>query len=158
MNEKEEKVESKTEKVHFLPLLSEFFLNNFNLYLLKLQQKNEKMRESYRLLLVVKLLLKLKKKQKKNKGNLSLPRPQRSYLPDDLGPLLCLFSLNFLNLLIPLWGFQGKTPSPCLLQELWREARRRWRWGMGKCFEEEEEVTVNEFFLFVCLFWRVGLG
>lgn len=48
-----------------------------------------------------------------------------SYLPDDFGPLLCLFSFYFLNLLIPLWGFQGETPSPRLLQELQEEVRRR---------------------------------
>lgn len=30
---------------------------------------------------------------------------------------------------------------------------------MGKCFEEEEEVTVDGFFLlFVCLFWKGGLS
>lgn len=80
---------------------------------------------------------------------LSLRRPQRSYLPDDLGPLLCLFSFNFLNLLIPLWGFQRKTPAPRLRQELWREARRGWRWGMGQCFEEEGVVGEE-------VFWRGG--
>lgn len=72
-----------------------------------------------------------------------------SYLPDDLGPLLCLLSFYFLNLLIPLWAFQGETPSPRLLQELQREARRqrrrrRRRGGgsgeRGKCFE----VAVDE--------------
>lgn len=76
---------------------------------------------------------------------LSLPRPQRSYLPDDMGPLLCLFSFNFVSLLIPLWGFQGKTPSPRLHQELRWEGEEGWRWGMGQCFKEEGAVGEEVF-------------
>ena len=63
-----------------------------------------------------------------------MPRPQRSYLPDDLGPLLCLFSFYFLNLLIPLWGFQGKTPSPRLRQELYGGRRGGVAMGNGVMF------------------------
>lgn len=69
-----------------------------------------------------------------------------AYLPDDLGPLLCLLSFYFLNLLIPLWAFQGETPSPRLLQELQREAgrrrkrRRRRQQRTGECFK----VAVDE--------------
>ena len=51
-----------------------------------------------------------------------------------------MISFNFLNLLIPLWGFQGKTPSPRLRQELWREARRGGDGEWGQCLEEEEVV------------------